>query len=187
MLDGSSLRWAISVWRSSSDPRHGGGLPERVFVTSTRWPRRACGRSPRGPPWAFLRFQASGILACDLFTVETLLLKMDYVLFFAELKTRRVHFAWGMKNPDSSSVTQQARTTSADWDAIRRGDLPRRYHHSSITSEWWPVHPSDKQARFAFSPQPLLERPEAKFSVSVGAGCCRGRTRTTPRARDRRL
>ena len=40
-------------------------------------PRRA------GPTWTeFLRSQASGILACDLFTVETIRLKTLYVLSF---------------------------------------------------------------------------------------------------------
>jgi hypothetical protein len=40
--------------------------------------------------------------ACDFFTVETLLLKTHYVLFFIELKTRRVHLAGVTKNPDSA-------------------------------------------------------------------------------------
>jgi hypothetical protein len=51
-------------------------------------PRRA------GPTWTeFLRSQASGILATDFFTVETIRLKTIYVLFFIELSTGRVHLA----------------------------------------------------------------------------------------------
>jgi hypothetical protein len=37
----------------------------------------------------FLKTQAAGIVACDFFTIETVLLKTLYVLFFIELGTRR--------------------------------------------------------------------------------------------------
>jgi hypothetical protein len=82
------------------------GLGIRVSATSIATMLRAAGISPaprRGPTWGqFLRSQASGILACDFFTVETIFLKTLYVLFFIELKTRRVHLAGVTKNPDSA-------------------------------------------------------------------------------------
>ena len=67
-------------------------------------PRRA------GPTWTeFLRSQASGILATDFFTVETIRLKTIYVLFFIQLSTRPVQLAGVTAHPDSAWVTQQAR------------------------------------------------------------------------------
>jgi hypothetical protein len=55
-------------------------------------------------------------LACDFFTVETVLLKTLYILFFIELGTRRVHLAGVTANPDSAWVSQQARNLS--WDVV---------------------------------------------------------------------
>ncbi|WP_207799391.1 integrase core domain-containing protein [Candidatus Cryosericum septentrionale] len=56
-----------------------------------------------------LEAQASGIIACDFFTIETALLKTLYVGFFIEIGTRRVHVTAATSNPDSVFVAQQAR------------------------------------------------------------------------------
>jgi transposase InsO family protein len=67
-------------------------------------PRRA------GPTWKqFLTAQAKTMLACDLFTVDTVLLKRIYVLFFIELATRRVHVVGVSARPTGAWVAQQAR------------------------------------------------------------------------------
>ena len=45
----------------------------------------------KGPSWTeFLRTLGSSMLACDFFSVDTVLLGRLHVLFFIELDTRRV-------------------------------------------------------------------------------------------------
>jgi len=57
----------------------------------------------------FLRSQAAGIVACDFFSVDTVMLRRYYVLFFIELETRRVNVAGITRNPTSRWTTQAAR------------------------------------------------------------------------------
>jgi putative transposase len=89
------------------------GLGIRVSATAIAMLLRSHGIEPaprRGPTWGqFLKAQASGIIACDFFTVETALLKTLYVLFFIEIGTRRVRVTVATSNPNSVFVTQQAR------------------------------------------------------------------------------
>lgn len=67
-------------------------------------PRRA------GVSWAtFLRAHAQSMLACDFFTVDTVLLRRLYVLFFVELASRRVYLAGVTTNPNGAWAAQQAR------------------------------------------------------------------------------
>ncbi|MCA1698707.1 MAG: integrase core domain-containing protein [Actinobacteria bacterium] len=89
----------------------------RIGATTIRRLLRAHGVDPAprrsGPTWSqFLRAQAEGIVASDFFTVETFGLRTLYVLFFIELKTRRVHLAGVTAHPDSAWVTQQARNST---------------------------------------------------------------------------
>jgi putative transposase len=71
----------------------------------------------------FLRRQASGILECDFFTVETLWLRRLHVLFFIELERRRVHLASVTANPNGAWVAQQARNLLMT--LAERGERPR--------------------------------------------------------------
>src|SRR6266487_3139101 len=93
----------------------------RVGATTIRTllRRHGLGPAPRrcGPTWAqFLKAQAEGIVACDLFTVETIWLQTLYVLFFIHLSSRRVVLAGVTANPDAAWVTQQARNATIDLD-----------------------------------------------------------------------
>jgi putative transposase len=66
---------------------------------------------------AFLRAQASAILATDFFTVETVRLKTLYVLFLIELHTRRVRLVGVTDHPNRLWVVQRARELSMGREA----------------------------------------------------------------------
>src|ERR1019366_3843594 len=79
--------------------------------------RQGIDPAPRrsGPTWAeFLGAQAKGLIACDFFSVDTVLLRRLYVLFFIDHDTHRVHLAGVTANPVAGWVTQQARNLCYD-------------------------------------------------------------------------
>jgi putative transposase len=96
-------------------------LGVRVSATSVRTilRRHHLGPAPRrsGPTWTqFLRAQATGTLACDFLTIETIGLTRLYILFVIELHHRRVHLAGITAHPTGSWVTQAARNLLMDID-----------------------------------------------------------------------
>jgi putative transposase len=81
------------------------GVGIRVPLSTVRdiLKRAGLGPAPRrsGPNWGqFLKAQAGGILACDLFHVDTVFGKRIYVLFFIEHATRAVHIMGVTGRPD---------------------------------------------------------------------------------------
>jgi hypothetical protein len=99
--------------RGAAQARHPGGRHHHQDAAATPRPRPGAATL-----WTELgavpASQAEGIVACDLFTVETNWLQTLYVLFFIQLSTRRVVAAGVTARPDSAWVTQQARTAAMD-------------------------------------------------------------------------
>jgi putative transposase len=95
------------------------GVGIRVLPSTVRDILKGAGLDPAprrtGPSWGqFLKAQAEGILACDLFHVDTVFLKRIYVLFFVEHATRAVHVIGVTTNPTGTWVAQQARNLIMD-------------------------------------------------------------------------
>jgi putative transposase len=91
-----------------------------VSATSVRRLLLGAGLEPAprrgGPSWReFLRSQAASMIACDFLTVETILLRRFYVLFFIAHASRRVWFAGCTRNPTGEWVTQQARNLGLEF------------------------------------------------------------------------
>lgn len=88
-------------------------------------------RRRTGPSWReFLKAHAKTLLASDFFTVETVRLKVVYVLFFIELASRRVFVVGATEHPTTAWVTQQARNLFWEMD---EGFHPRLLIHDRDT------------------------------------------------------
>ncbi|MHB1920556.1 MAG: transposase family protein, partial [Acidimicrobiales bacterium] len=91
-----------------------------VIAPSSVWAilkRHGIDPSPRrsGPTWAeFLATQAKGLMACDFFHVDTVLLRRLYVLVFIHHDTRLVRIAGITSNPVASWLTEQGRNLSME-------------------------------------------------------------------------
>lgn len=77
---------------------------------------------------SFLRDHGDSILACDLFTVDTVWLRQLYVLFFVSIGTRRIEYVACTSKPDTAWMTQQARNLLMDLGDSQPLPDPRPRH-----------------------------------------------------------
>jgi transposase InsO family protein len=102
------------------------GLGRLVAATTIRRVLTRAGLDPAGrrfgQSWrAFLRTQASSLLAADFLTVDTVFFRRSYVLVFIELDTRRVRPAGVTVHPTAAWVTQQARNLAITMTDVLSG------------------------------------------------------------------
>jgi hypothetical protein len=126
-----------------------------------------------GFTWAeFLRSQVSSMLACDFFSVDTVLLKRLYVPFFIEFNTRRVYVTGVTAHPTGPWVVQQARNlTMALEDRDHRVKFLIRDRDTKFTSSIDEVFRTDS-IRIIRTPVRSLEpmrSPSASSGPSAGS------------------
>jgi len=144
------------------------GVGIRVPPSTVRDILKRAGLDPaprRGEPsWVqFLKAQAEGILACDLFHIDTVFLERIYVLFFIEHATRAVHVMGVTTNPTGPGSLSRPGTCWATW-----GSGPSTSASSSGTAT-----PSTRRSSMRCSPHSV------RGSSNTGAGTAGERDRRT--------
>jgi hypothetical protein len=125
-----------------------------------------------------MRQHGNTIVACDLFTVDTVWLRRLYVLFFVSIGTRRVEYVACTSNPNTAWMTQQARNLLMDLDDRRqRPPLP----------DPRPRHEVQPRLRRHLPQRRRRDRPDAdpgaereRLRRTLGRQCAQGVPRPAP-------
>jgi hypothetical protein len=155
-----------------------------IIAPSSVWAilkRHGIDPSPRrlGPTWTeFLATQAKGLMACDFFHVDTILLRRLSVLVFIHHDTRLVRIVGVTAKPVADWVTQQARNLSMDLaDHADPVKFLIRDRDTKYTASFDAVFAADAVTVIR-TPVPLLgPRPSANASSAPsGASASTGRS-----------
>ncbi len=157
-------------------PRISGELAKVGIVVSTSTVRRVLRAArlqpaPRrvGPTWrAFLAAQTPGVLACDFFCVDTILLRRLDVLFFIEHESRRVHLAGITTNPTGTWVAQQARNLAIS-DPLERFRFLTRDRDAKFTNAFDTILTSDPGDLPSAGPAAATNSPSCLLGRSFDA------------------
>jgi putative transposase len=89
----------------------------------------------------FLRAQASGIVACDFFTVETVLFRRLYALVFIELSTGRCIWQASARTRQVSGRPQEPiRFLIHDRDSKFTAGFDEVFRSDDIRARWFDLH-----------------------------------------------